>query len=295
MPLTTAGSKIRDEFSHARDVVFSPNLVVSPRFDDVYKKFMARRGKRTLESWTCKKTAQPGDLYLFYFAHPVEQILGLAVCSGFPDLEGKLLSEGQRMFFCPFDRLHHFDSPISAEELRSDLLTDSWWSSKPYRGRPKSIPDAVASALLELITAHEPAATGLLDEFIKRSQTDTGTQEPFTIARALEGTMRERLSRSPVRSKALRDAKIRKVLNATGRLACEVPGCAFDFRATYGELGRGFAHVHHRRSLAKRDNSSHTTLDDLAIVCANCHAMLHQWGECRRVEDLVVAKPTRRR
>jgi predicted HNH restriction endonuclease len=66
------------------------------------------------------------------------------------------------------------------------------------------------------------------------------------------------------------------VLRATGSLVCEVSGCGFDFFRTYGELGREFAECHHRVPLSLLAGVRETRLEDLAIVCANCHRMLHR-------------------
>jgi 5-methylcytosine-specific restriction protein A len=52
--------------------------------------------------------------------------------------------------------------------------------------------------------------------------------------------------------------------------ACEI--CGFDSKATYGE---DYCEVHHLTPLADLDAEAETTLDDLAIVCANCHRILH--------------------
>jgi HNH endonuclease len=94
-----------------------------------------------------------------------------------------------------------------------------------------------------------------------------------------------------------RDAKLRyrKIAEARrlndGRLLCEVPRCGFDFSSRYGRLGEGYAHVHHRVPLAKASRAgTHTKLSDLAIVCANCHAMIHLGGECRDMEELIPRK-----
>ncbi|MHB1158271.1 MAG: HNH endonuclease [Phycisphaerales bacterium] len=103
---------------------------------------------------------------------------------------------------------------------------------------------------------------------------------------AAEGTPFEQLSSRPTRSARLREDKIRQILEQNGSLVCEVPGCGFDFKRTYGELGRNYAHVHHKNPLALRGNVE-TTLDDLAIVCANCHAMIHRGGKCRSLDELV--------
>ncbi|NEU11559.1 hypothetical protein G3T14_05385 [Methylobacterium sp. BTF04] len=91
-----------------------------------------------------------------------------------------------------------------------------------------------------------------------------------------------------------REAQLRrkKLLAATyennGHLICEVPRCGFDFKARYGAIGEGFAHVHHLVPLAKSDpKGRNTSLKDLAIVCANCHAMIHAGGQCRSLEYLI--------
>ena len=105
---------------------------------------------------------------------------------------------------------------------------------------------------------------------------------------AAEGTRSERIAQTLARSKVLRDEKVRRSMDANGRLVCEVPGCEFDFFETYGAIGRGFAHVHHRRPLAERKRTR-TTLADLAIVCANCHAMIHKGGQCRPLQGLIAS------
>lgn len=76
------------------------------------------------------------------------------------------------------------------------------------------------------------------------------------------------------RNLAAVSAKIDAVMGEAGRLACEV--CGFDFFAFYGELGRGFAECHHTIPLSEAVFQRKTRLTDLAIVCANCHRMLHR-------------------
>ena len=78
--------------------------------------------------------------------------------------------------------------------------------------------------------------------------------------------------------------KKQEVLDATCRLLCEA--CDFDFEAVYGELGEGFAECHHRLRLADLDGETPTRLEDLAIVCSNCHRILHRSRPMMKVEDL---------
>ncbi|NCI15617.1 HNH endonuclease [Cronobacter muytjensii] len=86
-----------------------------------------------------------------------------------------------------------------------------------------------------------------------------------------------------------RDPKIIKqkkeqILNVTGKLKCEI--CSMDFEETYGELGRGFAECHHKNPLSLRDKNEETALSDLAIVCSNCHRMLHRKRPWLTLDDL---------
>jgi len=137
----------------------------------------------------------------------------------------------------------------------------------------------------------EPAAARRLEELWTKHL--GGSASPVALVDevfgALEGADRVLMIRHRSRERSLRAAKIEAVLDAApdSRLRCEVPGCGFDFEERYGELGRGFAHVHHLLPLATLDSPVVTTLEDLAIVCANCHAMIHRDGECRPFEGLI--------
>jgi 5-methylcytosine-specific restriction protein A len=83
----------------------------------------------------------------------------------------------------------------------------------------------------------------------------------------------------------MRREKIAESVAKHGRLFCEVPKCGFDFEKRYGALGRGYAQVHHLTPLNKAPKGGRKVLlSDLAIVCANCHAMIHAGGECRPLQ-----------
>jgi 5-methylcytosine-specific restriction enzyme A len=103
---------------------------------------------------------------------------------------------------------------------------------------------------------------------------------------AFEGGIRQLVIKHRIRERRLRQAKILQARRA-GRLVCEVPRCGFDFERIYGELGSGFAEVHHCRPLSTLRKKTRTTLDDLKIVCSNCHRMIHHRGECRSLKNLI--------
>jgi 5-methylcytosine-specific restriction protein A len=106
-----------------------------------------------------------------------------------------------------------------------------------------------------------------------------------------EGRLLTRIHKIRERNTAAVQKKKHQVLRVTGRLRCEV--CGFDFRDTYGDLGEGFAECHHTLPLAQIAESKGTRLHDLAIVCANCHRMIHRskpMASIKEMQELVLAK-----
>ncbi len=102
---------------------------------------------------------------------------------------------------------------------------------------------------------------------------------------AIEGELRISLSRHRAREAWLRQKKIEQAKKlSNGTLPCEI--CHFDFLSTYGTLGQDYAQVHHIKPLSDLTKPSQTVLSDLAVVCANCHVMIHRGGVTRSLEDV---------
>ncbi|MFB9137730.1 HNH endonuclease [Vibrio olivae] len=95
----------------------------------------------------------------------------------------------------------------------------------------------------------------------------------FEEISSLEGTPRLRAHVIRERNSKLVAEKKAQALKR-GTLKCEV--CNFDFHDFYGELGEEFCEVHHLTPLHKSDGVQKTRLADLAIVCSNCHRMIHR-------------------
>jgi 5-methylcytosine-specific restriction protein A len=98
-----------------------------------------------------------------------------------------------------------------------------------------------------------------------------------------EGAVLTRLHKRRERDPKASAKKKAAVLQETGRLQCEA--CRFDFAVAYGELGIGFAECHHRLPLASLGSRTGTRLADLAILCANCHRMIHKTRPLMSVEE----------
>lgn len=102
-------------------------------------------------------------------------------------------------------------------------------------------------------------------------------------ATAREGRVSYRRHRARERSPALRRLKKEEAVQANGKLACEV--CTFDFVERYGAVGDGFIECHHKVPLADADERE-TAIDDLALICANCHRMIHRSKPMLSIEEL---------
>ncbi|QIG21454.1 restriction endonuclease [Pseudomonas monteilii] len=63
--------------------------------------------------------------------------------------------------------------------------------------------------------------------------------------------------------------------------------CSFEFEKVYGELGKGFIHVHHLKPLSEQGGEYNLDPEqDLRPVCPNCHAMLHRSVPALTIEEL---------
>ncbi|MEH7504943.1 HNH endonuclease [Neobacillus drentensis] len=78
-----------------------------------------------------------------------------------------------------------------------------------------------------------------------------------------------------------------------GRLYCEV--CTFDFFERYGEIGEDFIEGHHTIPVSELEEGQKTRVEDIALVCSNCHKMLHRrrpWLSKDELKKLINNKQT---
>jgi hypothetical protein len=115
----------------------------------------------------------------------------------------------------------------------------------------------------------------------KRAPVERSWREPEDYA-SQEGALRLHLHRRRERDLKLARAKIDDVLRKHNKICCEA--CGFDFAEHYGALGGEFGEVHHRVELSKEDERL-VGLDDLAVLCANCHRMIHRTDPMATVDQ----------
>ena len=99
---------------------------------------------------------------------------------------------------------------------------------------------------------------------------------PVGLFGEIEGdkVMREHIKQELTRRNAsiVQRVKSEALRKGNGRILCEC--CDFDFYKTFGQHGKDFIECHHKVHISTGQRI--TTMADLALVCSNCHRMLHR-------------------
>lgn len=195
-----------------------------------------------------------------------------------------LLSKGQLHGSAPLPP--NFRSPASIQRKTYDLATAAEnYSGKATRGGKLAAPLIAAfRADIQGMQARAAAIRAALEAGEVLPVKDTTDPDPW----AEEGGILEFIARKRERDAAIRAKKIAAVLDTERTLTCEA--CGFNFGAVYGERGDGYIEVHHVVPL-HASGRVRTSLDDLALLCANCHRMCHRghWITPVDVKALIAA------
>jgi 5-methylcytosine-specific restriction protein A len=193
----------------------------------------------------------------------------------------------QRMTLHPEEsRLPNFRSESSVARKTADIAT---WHPD-YQGKPTNGNRLDREVMAEFIA--RPDVMHTLAESIRES---VANGEPADFPREvgydgeseMEGRYLLRLHAYRERNPSLRRKKIRSVLDAGERLACEV--CKFDFARFYGERGNGFIECHHIEPLHVGGQKARS-IKELALLCSNCHRMIHTkppWPTPAELRELI--------
>lgn len=123
-------------------------------------------------------------------------------------------------------------------------------------GKQISVPEPGISGMPGYVRVTEPDAVPSIDVDIHSLEESEGRQ------RLVLHLQRER-NRSIVRRKK----------RSSPSLDCEV--CGFSFGEAYGARHGTYCEVHHLVPLSEVKNSTKTRLAELAVLCANCHRVVH--------------------
>lgn len=82
-----------------------------------------------------------------------------------------------------------------------------------------------------------------------------------------------------------RNPKARK--KCIEHFGCKCQCCGLNFVDKYGEIGKGFIHVHHLKQIAEIGAEYEVNpIEDLIPLCPNCHAMVHKNNPPFSVDEL---------
>lgn len=137
------------------------------------------------------------------------------------------------------------DVLVASAPLMSDLLEEAGIHQETFTARSGAMRDAIVEALVRLI------------------------EHPRTVSEAEQRRSRGRCStwgRSPLNRQ-------RMLQQSDGRCEC----CDADLRGRFPDIGEGALEIHHRAALsATSGDRTQTSLDDLAVLCATCHRLVHR-------------------
>jgi hypothetical protein len=141
---------------------------------------------------------------------------------------------------------------LSLDKTRDPELADVLWGY---------------STVLDLVTSHVVAFEQLPEEIPSGVSVKEGARKTITV-NAYE-----------------RNSSARRLCIQQWKENCVV--CGFSFEKHYGELGKGYIHVHHLKPLGEiREEYELDPVKDLRPVCPNCHAMLHRQRGVLSIEAL---------
>lgn len=161
------------------------------------------------------------------------------------------VGESARYVDVRFDKLLNPDSEAILPRTELDRLGKMHWDSQRSGIQ---IPDVVAKRLEKL-----------WEDFLRSDRfLPTAVAQPA----AIEGLLTETKTLRRGRNRQLRQRALEK---ANG--VCCV--CDVDYKELLNGKGIRVLQVHHRKQLAASDTPRVTRLSDLAVVCANCHSLIH--------------------
>ena len=106
------------------------------------------------------------------------------------------------------------------------------------------------------------------------SETNNTINEEDDEKYFFEGKEYFKLHRKRERNNKLIQKAKQQHLKNDPSLSCQV--CGFSFINFYGQVGKGFIEAHHIIPISKLNKETKTKVEDIVLVCSNCHRMLHR-------------------
>jgi len=207
----------------------------------------AASGNGSLRDWTVPRSARRGDRVFFYLVKPVSSFVASGVLAADPKRNEDKSDQWYGHYYAPIRKVLLLPTPVRIDEVRNQL--PDWGYLRNVR-------------VGTTIPAHRRASFEKALGLSGMSQNDTAEVSDFENIQ----TETRILARS--RSRRLRDAAFQEAAGV-----CAV--CERDFSKILGGRGVRVLQVHHRKQLRGNDRPRLTKLKELAVLCANCHLLVH--------------------
>lgn len=174
------------------------------------------------------------------------------------------------------NRFNEGPFPIkSSAHARDDWSISSAWG-KQYDLISLPSNEELATDLLEMVNLYRLATQrGGIDLAESTTEADGISEESGSQAQ-LEGARREKFH---FRIERQRNNKLSKEAKRIHGYVCQ--GCNFSFESVYGAVGRNYIEAHHLVPLHALSGEGPVLTNpqtDFAVLCANCHKMIHAMG-----------------
>jgi 5-methylcytosine-specific restriction endonuclease McrA len=227
------------------------------------KEWLTRASQDDLESsWTAPKNVEIDDEVVVHVDNHGLFATGVVLS------RAKKSTHRTNRYRARIGRIRLLNEPLPISVLREKIEALSWARYPRSYTTPS---DEIADQIRELIKRK-----GYKQPLLDADEYESGIEGKKMLRQHFVS------ERDPRLSKSKKDSALR----TNGRLICEV--CGFDFNLAYGKRGVGYCEVHHKMPLSNVRGAVKVKLSDLAIVCSNCHRMLHRKpflsvGELKRI------------
>jgi hypothetical protein len=204
--------------------------------------FNRMRGERV--DWTVPMKANPGDGVVFYMIGPERQFVASGSVATKPT---KKRSSWPTRRFADIDHVTPLVREVSLYTMRRHL--PRW-------------------RYLDSVQAHVTVPQALEAPFLRVLGIKAGPVPRLAPLAEIEGVRREVKHYVRSRSLPIRDEALRR---ANG--VCDA--CEQDYGSWLDGDGRRVLQVHHKKQLSLREVPELTLVRDVAVLCANCHLLVH--------------------
>tara|TARA_B110000114_G_scaffold184604_1_gene228750 strand:+ start:102 stop:911 length:810 start_codon:yes stop_codon:yes gene_type:complete len=121
--------------------------------------------------------------------------------------------------------------------------------------------------------------------FIKENKYIKNSFVSNDVTTQFKKTYKEGKSKDIIQTRYERNPEARKRCLKYFGYSCKV--CSYDFEKHFGEIGKGFIHVHHINQISEIGKEYEVDpIKDLIPVCPNCHAMIHSKRPAFTIEKI---------